>query len=138
MVCPNCGKMVKKMRPGWGCSCEKFYIPAKRLEKAVLAAYEQLEDNTDPVTAEIKKEHPKMETIEYWWLKKLVDRLSFNEDGSILTVHWLCGQKTEVPTGYNRMAADLKAMKKARESKMEDSPHPEPEVRKIHKPAVGR
>ena len=50
----------------------------KRLEKAVLAAYKQLEDNTDPVTAEIKKEHPKMETIEYWWLKKLVDRLSFN------------------------------------------------------------
>ena len=120
MVCPECGGKVKKVSPGWGCSCEKFYIPNSRLEKAMLNAYELLEDSTDPVTAEMKKENPEMKTVEYWWLRKLVDRITFEKNGRFMTVHWLCGQKTEVPTEYYRMKSDIRVMKMKRK-KEEDA-----------------
>ena len=129
LICPNCGKKVKKVSPGWGCSCGKFYFPNSRLDKAILKAYEMLEDNSDPVTAEIKKEHPTMETVEYWWLRKLVDRITFDKDGRLITVHWVCGQKTELPTEYYRMTADMKNMRKKKEESVKET---------VFKPAVRR
>ena len=99
------------------------------MDKAILKAYEMLEDNSDPVTAEIKKEHPKMETVEYWWLKKLVDRITFDKEGRFMTVHWLCGQKTEVPTEYYRMASDIRTMQKKKEEVIKET---------VFKPAVRR
>ena len=129
LICPNCGKKVKKVSPGWGCSCGKFYFPNSRLDKSILKAYEMLEDSSDPVTAEIKKEHPTMETVEYWWLRKLVDRITFDKDGRLITVHWVCGQKTELPTEYYRMTADMKNMRKKKEESVKET---------VFKPAVRR
>ena len=129
LICPNCGKKVKKVSPGWGCSCGKFYFPNSRLDNSILKAYEMLEDNSDPVTAEIKKEHPTMETVEYWWLRKLVDRITFDKDGRLITVHWVCGQKTELPTEYYRMTADMKNMRKKKEESVKET---------VFKPAVRR
>ena len=119
LVCPKCGRRVTRRIPGWGCTCGKFYIARDRLDEAVLKAYRELDvsDVEDEATLEIKEEFPAMETVEYWWLKKLVDRISFNRDASYITVHWICGKETLMETRYFRMAVELRRFKATEERK---------------------
>jgi len=110
LVCPNCGRKLVKMMRGWGCTCKRCYIPADRLNAAMLKAYEEFDptDTADEQSQLVKAQKPTMDSVEYWWLKELVDRITFDTDGRTLTVCWICEKKTEVSTGYKRMWADIK------------------------------
>ncbi len=111
LVCPNCGRKLVRMMRGWGCSCNRFYIPATKLNAALLKAYEAFDpsDTADEKSRMIKVQNPTVNSVEYWWLKELVDRITFDGDCKNLTVHWICEKKTEVPTGYARMWGDIKS-----------------------------
>ena len=104
LICPFCGESLVRQQTGWGCSCERFYIPKEKLNKAVLKAYEEFD-----LEGEMKEAYPEMKTVEYWWLKELADHIGFSLDGRRLTVHWKCGKQTGVATGYNRMQADIRS-----------------------------
>lgn len=110
LVCPNCGRKLVKMMRGWGCTCKRCYIPLDRLNAAMLKAYEEFDptDTADEQSQLVKAQKPTMDSVEYWWLKELVDRITFDTDGRTLTVCWICEKKTEVSTGYKRMWADIK------------------------------
>ena len=43
---------------------------------------------------EIKEESPKMETVQYYWLDDLIDRVEFKDD--TMKVFWKCGLTNKV------------------------------------------
>lgn len=110
LTCPFCGQGLIRMMAGWGCNCEKCYIPTIKLNSALLNAYEQLvhSKKLDEVSNGIKVQCPVMQTVEYWWLKEMVLRISLSEDGRMLKIHWRHDEITEASTHYTRMRADLK------------------------------
>lgn len=110
LVCPNCGRKLVKMMRGWGCTCKRCYIPTERLNDALVKAYEEFDpsDTADEKSRMIKMQKPAVDSVEYWWLAELVDRITFDTDGRTMTVCWICEKKTEVSTGYKRMWADIK------------------------------
>lgn len=113
LTCPSCGKTLCKMMSGWGCICGQFYLPLSKLNAAMVKGYGLLDgsETPDEMTKKIKERHPTVDTAEYWWLKALIERIAFDPDGKKMTIHWICDEKTEVPTNYLRMRADLHGQK---------------------------
>ena len=116
LTCPCCGNKLQfigdaigSKQPVWGCEADAFYIPRKRLESAVLKAYEELDvtDVTDEKTREIKSENPSFDRVDFWWLDDLVDGITFGKhegkEDSTITIHWNCGEETTVDTGIRSM-----------------------------------
>ena len=125
LVCPFCGERLVRQQSGWGCKCERFYIPKDKLKKTVIRAYAELDTEgiEDGMVRELKDAYPEMGTVEYWWLKDLVDHIGFSLDGKTMKVHWKCGKQTEVPTDYNRMRADIRS-RTVREARREQAAKP--------------
>ena len=105
-ICPLCGeKMIQKVlksngyRRIIGCfgenGCEKYAVKAQLVNSALLNAYNDLEVTapTNP-TLEFKKVHPKLDSVQYFWLDDLVERVAFGKDS--MTVFWKGGSDSEV------------------------------------------
>ena len=101
LVCPHCGrKLVYRAevlgvkRSAWCCDIDEFYAPVKKLDEPVL---ETCRDAKDPA----------MENVEYWWLDKLVDSITFgmheNKEDQTVIVTWIDGQSTTVPSKFGLM-----------------------------------
>ena len=113
LVCPHCGRKLEfkgnflgPKRSAWCCELDEFYIAARPLPGAVLEAYRQMEAKEGPAK-QVKDEFPVMKTVDYWWLDRLVDSITFGEhageDDQTLTVNWTDGQTTTVPSGNGLM-----------------------------------
>ena len=107
LICPYCGKPLRKSTEDryayWVCEEDRFFAKSRRVEEAVLKAYAKLEGKMDERTREIKDANPEMDKVDYWWVEELIERITFgkhlgNKDLT-LTVHWICGEKTTVPSG---------------------------------------
>ena len=116
LICPHCGNELKfeanvlgKDKSAWVCRDDLFYMRSSLLPNAVLEAYKRLDVSNvnDEVTKKIKTENPEFEKVDYWWLDELADLITFgkheNDDDQTLTVNWICGEKTTVPTGNGLM-----------------------------------
>ena len=123
LICPHCGKKLEfkgdflgPKRSAWCCETDEFYIAAKHLPDAVLRAYMEA------------KEGPEMETVEYWWLDDLVDSITFGKhtgkDDQTLTVNWLDGKTTTVPSGNGLMHKLIRQVHiKERKKRLEEKGH---------------
>ena len=75
-------------------------VAIARADAALLEAYNTLKIKEKNRSAEmmrmleIKEESPKMETVQYYWLDDLVDRVEFNDD--TMKVFWKCGLTNKV------------------------------------------
>lgn len=104
-ICPRCGRlMVPRSMKSNGCGrmigcfgddgCQGYALKAALVESALLEAYHRLEENGGSEEAmkrmrEIKKESPKMNSVQYYWLDDLVERVEV--EGDTLRVFWKCG-----------------------------------------------
>ena len=117
LVCPCCGRKLKKMTGEfgirgsmWGCAKDVFLIPGMKLDDAVLRAYAALDLDgvTDEVTRKVKAENQEMMKPEYWWIDSMVESIIFGNhntrDDQTLTVNWICGKKTTVETKIGPMS----------------------------------
>ena len=121
-VCPLCGKRMvpKVMRANAhkriiGCfregGCRSYAVKSYRVDAALLEAYNTLDIRAATQTAamrrmrEIKRESPRLDTVQYYWLDDLVECVKF--EGDNLKVLWKCGlentaalnlSKSEEPT----------------------------------------
>lgn len=147
LTCPNCGRKLVRERAGWGCSCGQFYMPKGKLDEAMMKAYDSFDGEVaawmkgeyvaDEKTAEIKAYYPSAESVEYWWFKDMIERISFSRDGKTMTVHWYCGQESEVPTGYNRMWGDISGrMERKRKKEATEIKEKQKTVTKVHRNTV--
>ena len=110
-VCPYCGKKMipKTMKTNSfgriiGCfgvdGCRKYALITNLVDTALLEAYNTLKIKEKNRSAEmmrmleIKEESPKMETVQYYWLDDLVDRVEFKDD--TMKVFWKCGLTNKV------------------------------------------
>lgn len=113
-VCPRCGKKMipKVMRVNRhkriiGCfdtdGCQGYAVKSYLIDHALLEAYNSLDIREKKRTAAMKRmlkskeESPKMETVQYYWLDDLVQRVEFEED--TMKVIWKCGVKSETALG---------------------------------------
>ncbi len=114
--CPVCGEPLTIFKDEWNNQAQNYYywycdgddfIVSTKVKKAVLAAYNQLtlEGVTDEETIRIKTEHPAFDSVEYWWVDALIEKVTFSPHERMsertLTVHWKCGKRTTVPSGMN-------------------------------------
>jgi DNA invertase Pin-like site-specific DNA recombinase len=139
--CPYCGQILSSRKTqiqeretvycceGDG-SCRDFVISKALVLKAVLTAYREVDLDAVRAVAggkdhklakqanvllAFKEKHPEMDTIEYYWLDELVEKIIFGrherteaeiaageEDDRTITLAWRCGIKTTVPSGVNR------------------------------------
>lgn len=95
--CPYCGALLQPRqmhighrRSGWHCDhCHKFVMEQVPIDEAVLKA--------------LQKKNPAIESVEYFWLDTMVDRIDIgkHEDAlnKTITVHWKDGTQTKVSTG---------------------------------------
>ena len=142
--CPYCGSTLYQRSvsvqvdhtKGWCCErgenpCGNFVIRTRLVEPALLKAYETVdleevkEKRKDPKFKEdatlflsMKKETPAFESVDYWWVDDLIDRIEFGEhksnardilrmkamgmepdDDRTMKVYWRCGVVTTVPSG---------------------------------------
>ena len=113
LICPHCGRKLEfkgdflgPKRSAWCCELDEFYIAARPLPGAVLEAYRQMEAKEGPAK-QVKDEFPEMKTVDYWWLDRLVDSITFGEhageDDQTVTINWTDGQTTTVPSGNGLM-----------------------------------
>lgn len=110
-VCPYCGKKMipKTMKTNSfgriiGCfgvdGCQKYAMITSLVDAALLEAYNTLKIKEKKRSAEmarileIKEESPKMETVQYYWLDDLIDRVEFKDD--TMKVFWKCGLTNKV------------------------------------------
>lgn len=110
-VCPLCGKKmiprvmkVSRQKRIIGCfdvdGCCRYAVKAYLVDAALLEAYNTLEIKVKKRTVamqrmlEIKAESPKMDTVQYYWLDDLVERIEFKQD--TMWVFWKCGLESEV------------------------------------------
>jgi DNA invertase Pin-like site-specific DNA recombinase len=147
-VCPYCGNvLLQKRSPIQACesalfcegsegSCGGFILKSKFLTASLLEAYNSIDEALILQQCEIqnrkiaeeaqrmltyKKEMPCFDTVEYYWLDELVDRLELGRhtcmpavmrvlkrkngkiiDDRTLTVYWKCGLKSTVYTGVQK------------------------------------
>ena len=111
-ICPICGKrmtpqvMHTQLKKRAICcfgedGCQGYSIKAYLVDAALLEAYNTLEVKGCKKSAawkrmqEIKAESPKMESVQYYWLDDLVERVEFR--GDEMCVFWKCGLESEVP-----------------------------------------
>ncbi len=142
--CPCCGSTlyqrsvpVQSIRgAGWCCekgehACHGFIIRSNLVEEALLDAYARLDvekikgkidsprfGESAKLALQIKKEHPAMERVDFWWVDDLIDHIEFGAHsksdkefrrlaalGAQLTedrtmkVYWKCGLITTVRSG---------------------------------------
>ena len=114
LICPHCGRKLEfkgdylgPKRSAWCCELDEFYIAARPLPGAVLEAYRQMEAKEGTPAKLVKEEYPEMKTVDYWWMDRLVDSITFgehmSEDDQTVTVNWADGQSTTVPSGNGLM-----------------------------------
>ena len=111
-VCPICGKrmtpqvMHTQVKKRAICcfgedGCQGYSIKTYLVDAALLKAYNALDQKGCKKSAawkrmqEIKAESPKMESVQYYWLDDLVERVEFF--GDTMRVFWKCGLESEVP-----------------------------------------
>ena len=144
--CPNCGSVLyQRSVPvqvehtvGWCCEkgenpCRKFIIRSHLVERAVLEAYHRLDASkvveklksprfgkAAEQTLAVKKQYPKMERVDYWWVDDLIDHIEFGAhsktereyrrlaalgeqvvDDRTMKVYWNCGLITTVVSGVS-------------------------------------
>ena len=110
-VCPLCGrKMIPRVmkmsrqKRIIGCfdvdGCRRYAVKGYLVDAALLEAYNTLEIKGKKRTVamqrmlEIKAESPKLDTVQYYWLDDLVERIEFKQD--TMRVFWKCGLESEV------------------------------------------
>jgi hypothetical protein len=91
LICPHCGPALTQRKlkiqdnsSGWCCdNCCKFILKSKRIEQAVLRAYQVVDvpasGESAAVFAKIKRLHPRMERVDYYWIDDLVDYITFGK-----------------------------------------------------------
>lgn len=121
--CPLCGAPLVqrntrgnyKNRLALGCftekGCGRFAIRKAMFNEAVLQAYNTIDlDSLKEMAGEesfqrLKKEYPTMDTVEFFWLDELVERIVLKERDTTpdspagcwdAVVHWRCGLKSSV------------------------------------------
>ena len=111
-ICPICGKrmipqvMHTQVKKRAICcfgedGCQGYSIKTYLVDAALLEAYNTLEVKGCKKSAawkrmmEIKGESPRMESVQYYWLDDLVERVEFR--GDEMCVFWKCGLESEVP-----------------------------------------
>lgn len=111
-VCPICGKKMTTQvmhtqvkRRAICCfgeeGCQGYSIKTYLVDAALLEAYNMLELKGCKKSAawkrmlEIKAESPRMETVQYYWLDDLVERVEFHDDR--MKVFWKCALESEAP-----------------------------------------
>lgn len=108
-VCPLCGKKMipKAIKTGGytriiGCfdddGCRGYAHKVELVDTAMLDAFNSLVIKGKYSVAmkrlmEIKEESPKMESVQYYWLNDLVERVEFA--GDTMKVFWKCGLYSE-------------------------------------------
>lgn len=108
-VCPLCGKkMVPKALKSNGHSriigcfddggCRGYALKVDLVDAALLEALNTLiiKDKYSAATKrtmEIREESPKMESVQYYWLNDLVERVEFA--GDTMKIFWKCGSYSE-------------------------------------------
>ena len=134
LKCPYCGHvlwMAKTDQGRWQflyCqgkgACRGFVIDRPLVDKALLLAYASidLEDiKSSDLLWKVKSEYPAFDTVEYWWLDDLIDRIEFGKhtyaptelnampeemrriaDDCTLIIYWKFGKKQIVPSGVIR------------------------------------
>ena len=77
------------------------------MDAALLEAYNTLEIKGKKRTVamqrmlEIKAESPKLDTVQYYWLDDLVERIEFKQD--TMQVFWKCGLESEVAMNASKV-----------------------------------
>ena len=149
--CPYCGHVLRHRRlPIQNCdshflcegegACREFVIMSVPARKAILDAYNTLDLSEAQRISQmklrrraeaaaklirIKEKHPAFDSIEYWWLDDLVERIDFGQhsytasdlklmdaeqarilDDRTITITWRCGFSTTVPSGAVRDSYD--------------------------------
>ena len=122
MPCPLCGQPLvqrmmysQKKKKAWCCfgesGCKKYSIKSYLLDAAILEAYNNL--SLDEIQAgkgacqallllkETKINNPTMDSVEYYWLDDLVERIELNI-GPVLTVYWKGGLKSPGKLAYSK------------------------------------
>lgn len=116
-VCPICGnRMVPKaMRVNAhkriiGCfgevGCQNYAIKSYRIDAALLEAYNTLDVCTNAQAAtmrrmlESKRENPRFDTVQYYWLDDLVECMKI--EGGNLKVLWKCGLENTAALNLSR------------------------------------
>ena len=111
LVCPLCGKkMIPKVmkvnvhKRIIGCfdvgGCRNYAVKSYLVDAALLKAYNTIEIKAGKRTPamqrmlEIKEEAPKQDSVQYYWLDDLVERVEF--EGDTMRVFWKCGLSSEV------------------------------------------
>ena len=142
--CPYCGSaLYQRSLPvqstrtsGWCCergedACRGFIMRSGLIEKALLDAYSALDErkvkeklkspkfgSLAKKALQIKKEHPALTRVDFWWVDELIDHVTFGahskeprelrrlealgipyEDDRLVRVYWRCGLITTVPSG---------------------------------------
>lgn len=150
--CPLCGALLVqrntrgnyKIRLALGCftekGCGRFAIRKHVLNDAVLRAYNEMDEGqlsqcTDAESfLRMKKERLAMDTVEYYWLDELVERIVLVEQETIpgspagcweAEVHWRCGLKSGalMALGHRRNAPEaVAALYYANEAKHRTKP----------------
>ena len=121
--CPYCGSVlyqrslpVQSTRTsGWCCergvdACRGFIMRSGLIEKALLDAYSALDErkvkeklkspkfsSAAKKALKIKKEHPALTRVDFWWVDELIDHVTFGD--RLVRVYWRCGLITTVPSG---------------------------------------
>lgn len=119
LICPHCGRAlwqrklhIQYQSKGWNCergngACGRFLIRSRFVERAVLEAYRNLETEQlfcggeekgeeRNTMLQMKREYEAFDTVDYWWLDELVERIEFGvgEDGesdNTMRIFWKCG-----------------------------------------------
>ena len=118
IVCPLCGKkMIPKVMKAnrhkriIGCfdvdGCRGYAVKGYLVDAALLEAYNTLNIRAKRRTAamqrmlEIKMESPKLDSVQYYWLDDLVERIEFY--GDAIRVFWKCGLESEVALNASKV-----------------------------------
>lgn len=129
-VCPLCGKkMIPKVMKAnthkriIGCfdtdGCEGYAVKSYLVDAALLEAYHSLRTGS-------KRAFPRMESVQYWWLDDLVERVEFGF--GTMKVFWKCdlesevplhGSKVEEPTHVAKLYRDFLTRQEKRKSELE-------------------
>lgn len=144
--CPYCGSVLYqravpvqlKHKKGWVCekgddACHGFIIRSNIVETALLEAYKKLEAGKiaekvnslrfgadAKLALEIRKAHPVMKSVDFWWVDDLIDHIEFGAhsrtdreyrrlaalgedvvDDRTMKVFWKCGLITTVMSGVD-------------------------------------
>ena len=116
-LCPLCGKKMlpQVMRANRhkriiGCfgedGCRNYAVKGYLIDAALLEAYNALDIKVKKRThamqrmLEIKAESPALDTVQYYWLDDLVDRVEF--EGNAMRVLWKCGLESKVPLNASK------------------------------------